>query len=129
MLSGCTVLVVEEEFLIALDIQRVLESLHAEQTLFARHSVEAQAMPAGWPGINLAIIELRADCPAGFELAQQLAAAAIPMIITTSDPGLHTAIAGPIQPQILLKPIPDIELASAIQQALAIPSDQAQPAV
>lgn len=129
MLNGCTVLVVEEEFLIALDIQRVLESLHAKQTLFARHSAEAQAMPAGWPGVDLAVIELRADCPAGFDLVRQLASASIPLIITTSDPGLRSDVFTPVQPQILLKPVPDIELASAIQQALAIPSDQAQPAV
>lgn len=127
MLSGCTVLVVEEEFLIALDIQRILESLNAEQTVFARNSAEALAMPAGWSGLNLAIIDLRADCPAGFELARQLAAASIPMVITTSDTGLHKQVPAPLEAKILLKPVREEEMASAIQKALATSSHQTDP--
>lgn len=119
MLSGCTVLVVEEEFLIALDIQRVLENLQAKQTLVARNSAEAQAMPTGWHGIGLAVIELRADSPDGFDLAKQLEAASIPTIITTSDAGLRKSFAGTLDAQILLKPVPEEEMASAIERALA----------
>lgn len=118
MLTGQTVLIVEEEFLIALDIQRVLEDHDVGQCVFARSVAEALALRDRWPQYNLAIVEFSTDQPANLELLHGLAAAGIRTIITTSDRLLYFGIADAPGAPVLVKPFPEAELMSAIAQAL-----------
>lgn len=120
MLDRRTVLIVEEEFLIAIDIQRVLEGMSAQQTIFTRSAHEALAIQERWPEIDLAIVELRQGDPASVQLAQKLSAAKIPMVICTADTSLRRGVAELPSAKVLIKPVPDEALASAIGQALAI---------
>jgi CheY-like chemotaxis protein len=115
MLNGRPALIVEEEFLIALDIQRMLEMLGAGQTLFARNAAEAHELRAHWPDIALAIIEVRAGDAPSQQLLESLTGVGIPVVLTTADIGLRSSTQGPF----VTKPIPEDELASAVQQALA----------
>lgn len=115
MLNGRPALIVEAEFLIALDIQRMLESLGAGQTLFARDAAEAEQLRAHWPDIALAVIELRAGDAPSQQLHETLTGAGIPVVLTTADIGLQSSVAG----LFVTKPIPEDDLASAVQKALA----------
>lgn len=115
MLKGRPALIVEAEFLIALDIQRMLETLGAGQTLFARNAAEAHQLQASWPDIALAIVELRAGDPLGQQLHETLVGAGIPVVLTTADLSLHSSAPG----VFVTKPIPEEDLASAVQRALA----------
>jgi CheY-like chemotaxis protein len=119
MLNGRTALVVEEEFLIALDIQRMLETLGVGQTLFARTAAEAEHLRDSWPEIGLAIVEIRSHGTAAHELVDGLRRAGVPMVLTTSD--LVMANGSRVFPDltVLSKPLPEEAMTSAIQQALA----------
>ena len=117
MLNGRPALIVEEEFLIALDLQRMLEGLGVGQTLFARNMMEARKLRQHWPDLAVAIVEMSADGTDDRQLTAELAAAAVPLVITTGDFGLSRTVTGVIP--VIVKPIPEQSLASAIEQALA----------
>lgn len=116
MLNGRPALIVEDEFLIALDIQRMLEIHGVGQVLFARNSEEARQLQSHWNEIALAIIELRYDDPNSGELPKDLALAGIPVIVTTSNFGA-VRIAGSVP--IVTKPMSEDDMANALKKALA----------
>ncbi|MGV8831163.1 MAG: hypothetical protein ACOH2N_04235 [Devosia sp.] len=119
MLTGQTILIVEEEFLIALDIQGMLEALVAGQMLFARSTVEAHQSEPHWPSIDLAIVEIGPDEATLATLLEGLRAAGIAIILTTTDSALrkgHPAYPGA---PVLVKPMVDAELRAAVTLALA----------
>jgi CheY-like chemotaxis protein len=118
MLTGQKTLVVEEEFLIALDIQRVLEEHKVGQCVFARSSEEALEQRARWSEYALAIVELRASQPANLELLRGLDAAGVNLIITTSDLSQRAGLLDLPNAPTLIKPFPEAELMSAISKAL-----------
>lgn len=120
MLKGRTALIVEEEFLIALDIQRMLENAGAGQTLFARTAAEATLLCTNRSDIAVAVIELRRHDAATRELLESLRAATIPIVLITSDAALPQA-PGLFQVSdlaLVIKPVPEDALANALRQAL-----------
>jgi CheY-like chemotaxis protein len=119
MLNGRTALVVEEEFLIALDIQRMLETLGVGQTLFARTAAEAEQLRASGPEIGLAIVEIRSHGTAAHQLVEGLTRDGIPMVLTTADLAMDNGSRAFPDLTVVAKPLPEDALASAIRQALA----------
>lgn len=117
MLNGRTALVVEEEFLIALDIQRMLETQGAGQTLFARTVAEAALMRDRWSEIGVAVVEVRIRDAAGLQLVDDLRRAGVPTILTTADVTVGRVPYPELS--VLPKPIAEDAMASAIRQALA----------
>ena len=120
MLNGRPVLIVEEEFLIALDIQRMLEGLDVGQTLFARNANEARQLREHWPSLALAIVELRLDQSSNQQLPTELTAAGVPLVVTTGDFSLSRNVTDAVP--VIVKPIPEETMASAVAKALAINS-------
>lgn len=119
MLNGRTTLILEKEFLIALDIQRILEDLGAGQTLVVRTPIEAEQLRHRWPEIALAIVETDLGADAVMDLADALLAAGIGVVLTTADLALHHGYDEQPSVPLVLKPVPEADLASAIKQALA----------
>lgn len=117
MLNGRPTLIIEEEFLIALDIQRMLEAMGAGQTLFARNAQEARQLGTHWNDLALAIVELRMQDRISHQLSADLAAAGIALVVTTGDIGLHREVT--LNAPLVMKPFPEETLASAVRQALA----------
>lgn len=113
-----TALVVEEEFLIALDIQRVLETMDVTHTLFARNGEEARSNVARWPEISFAILDVRPGDPQIIAVAQDLMAASVPVILTSSDVTLRAGIPGLPDVSLIVKPLPEAELIAAVRQAM-----------
>lgn len=124
MLNGQTVLIVEAEFLIALDIQHMLEDLSAGDMLFARAVNEVLAMTPKWPEISLAIVELDADSARTSALVSGLCAAGVSVILTTTDSALAgRKLAIPDLP-VVVKPMSQADFRMAVDRALADRSSQ-----
>lgn len=119
MLNGHMALVVEEELLIALDIQRMLETLGVSKTLFASSAAEAEELRAHWPHIGIAVVEVRSNDAAALQLLDQLRQASVPTVLTTTDVAVGHGPMGFPEFIVLPKPIPEDAMTSAVRQALA----------
>ena len=114
MLNGQTVLVVEAEFLIALDIQRMLEGLGVDQMLFARTADEAHELAGHWPSLGLAIVEIRSDAPRSVTLVHSLRLAGVAVILSTADGAIRQGHPDFPGVPVIVKPMADDDLATAI---------------
>lgn len=118
MLNDRTALVVEEEFLIALDIQRMLESLGVARTLFALTASEAQDLRPHWSEVAIAIVDIRTHDADAAKLVEDLRQAGVPTLLTTADTIIASAGFFADLP-VLAKPTPEDAMTSAVLQALA----------
>jgi len=121
MLSGRKILIVEAEFLIALDIQRMLETLLSGDMLFARSPKEARAHEQLWPSIDLAIVELGLDPQESLALLHGLRRAGTALILSTGDSKIrqgHPEFPGA---PVIVKPMSEEDFHRAVTVALAGP--------
>ena len=118
MLKGQNVLVVEEEFLIALDIQRMLEDLGAGQMLFARSPQEAARLHERWPSLGLAIVEIRFDGQPSLELATRLRDAGVPIVLSSANSSRRHGMPELPGAPVFVKPMAEDDLVRAIGMAL-----------
>lgn len=119
MNSVKTILLVEEEFLIALDIQRMIEGVVAAQVMLARTASEALSMRESWSKVDLAIVELRpgdSDC---VELCRALQAGGIAVIASSGEGRTRFSASELAGLHLLARPIAEEALASAVETALA----------
>lgn len=114
MLDGQTVLVVETEFIIALGIQSVLQSLGAAQVVLATGAADAHKLTPSWTTASLAIIEMEANRPELIELARQVSQSGIPVLGLSADVGLSSGVPELPGTPVIIKPIPDEDLRAAI---------------
>ncbi|MHA6297264.1 response regulator [Devosia sp. CAU 1758] len=114
MLADRTVLVVETQFIIALGIQNVLEGLGVSKVVLATSAGEAHGNARSWAQAGLAIIELETNHPELIELARQVSQSGIPVLGLSADARLAFGVPELPGTPIVLKPIPDEDLASAI---------------
>ena len=118
MLTGERLLIIEDEFLIALDIQRVIEEAGAKHTVFARNFDEAAALDGRFADFDLAIISpprLGSDDQAIVDLLYA-AGPAIVVCSATPDDLSGTSLT---DAEVVEKPFTDGELLEACQRALA----------
>ena len=118
MLSSQRLLIIEGEFLIALEIQRILEEANASQTVFTRNFREAGAMAERFGEFDLAIINPPLEGTPEIELVTRLATAGPAIVICTagpvwSDGALLEGV------EVVRKPFADGDLLAACQRALA----------
>lgn len=115
MLSRLRLLIVEDVFLIALDIQRVLEGANAGQTVFARDFTEAAALADRFGEFDLAIVN--PPDPPSLEIASKLVAAGPAIVVcTAAQMDLSgTPLAGA---PLVIKPFSDDDLLAACRKAL-----------
>lgn len=118
MLTDKTILIVENEVLIALDIQRILAEHNAREVVFARTSQEVVDQQDFWPTLGLAIIELRHEDPTGERLAHSLAAAGIACVMMSADIQLRKGVPELEGVTVLMKPFTEDDLVGAIRKAL-----------
>ena len=118
MLNGRVVLVVETEFLIALGIQTVVQALGAASVALAKSPTEAAAHLVEWSSAALAIVEVESDKRELVEFARQLSQSGIPVIGLSADSRLAFGVPELPGTPILIKPLPDSDLAAAIEKRL-----------
>ena len=117
MLSNTRLLIVEEEFLIALDIQRILEGANALQTVFARDFREVAALGERLREFDLVIVTAPREDP-DFAIAEQLATACPAIVVCSAARGdlRGTPLASA---EFVDKPFSDEALLAACRRALA----------
>jgi len=102
MLRGKRLLVVEEEFLVAIDIQHILESGNVAKTTFARSTEEALALADQFADFDIAVVQVPDSSPTAEALVTRLDACGVSIVLTSFDathrlghprhPGLATVI-------------------------------------
>jgi DNA-binding NtrC family response regulator len=117
MLSGERLLIVEEEFLIALDIQRVLEDANAQKTVFARNFGEVAAMGDRIGEFDLAIVTPPRPDSGDFAIAQRIVAAGVPVVVCSAF--RHSLADTPLAAaEFVDKPFSDDKLLEACRRAM-----------
>ena len=82
-LAGLTVLIVEDEFLIALDAQQIIEEAGATRTLLANSVGAARKLLGAAPAINVCLLDLKLGTEYGLQLVADLKASDIPYVVAT----------------------------------------------
>lgn len=118
-LNGKRILIVEAEFLIALEIQRILEAAGAGETVFARSTAEVAKLSEVWDRFDLAIIDLSLGDDRAVALAHELGTLGIGLVITSSDVRLRHGVDGLPDVPVILKPFAEDEFVAACQIALS----------
>lgn len=119
MLSSQRLLIIESEFLIALEIQRILEGANVSQTVFARDFREAAALAERITEFDLAIMNPPLGDSREIELAARLVSSGAAIVVCTAGPTPHIAGTPLEGAEIVRKPFADDELLAACQRALA----------
>ena len=118
MLSRQKLLIIEDVFLIALEIQRILEGANAEQTVFARNFGEAQLLADRFGEFDLAIVNPPLPRSPEMETAGLLVKAGPAIVVCTAAKVdlADSALAGA---ELIVKPFSDEDLLAACQRARA----------
>ncbi len=112
-LSGLTVLIVEDEFLIAVDVQRIVEDAGATGVLLASSTTAARGFLHGDLPIDIAILDLKLGSGDGLPLAREFRDRRIPFVVATGlsgDLDLSDAV-------VVQKPYDDRALVEALLKA------------
>jgi DNA-binding NtrC family response regulator len=120
-LDAQTILVVEDEPFILMEIQRTLEDAGA-QVLPARSVQEALALLASEATITASILDYRLQGGTADDLCQQLTARKIPFVIYSGYPNVDgeckkwEIVAKPADPQLLVTRVLSVLVASALPE-------------
>lgn len=115
MLFGVNCLVVEDQYLIALEIQRVLEAAGARVSVVLDLS---EAPSADSPDLRLALVSIGPESVAAIEFCRLLHEKGVAIVAVTADAEHQQGIPGLDNVEILLKPFTDDELAAAATAAM-----------
>jgi CheY-like chemotaxis protein len=108
------ILVIEDEFLIALDLQRILEELGAGEVVLANTQARAEAALAQNGAFDLAIADLRIGDHDIQPFVADLAKRGIPLLLATgSEPTVPKGRAA-----VIRKPYSDSQIVEALQAIL-----------
>jgi DNA-binding NtrC family response regulator len=118
MLSGRTVLIVESQFLIALDLQDSLERLQPAKTVIAHNAAHAEELRDEWSDCSLAIVEVERERPDQVALVGELVRRNVLIVGITADSDLPRTLNWLQGTPILSKPVQAEDLESAIRLVL-----------
>lgn len=110
LLAGMTILVVEDEYLIALEAQRMIEEAGAGEVLLASSIAEVRKLLADGPRIAAAVLDLRLGKEDATPLIGDFRDSGIPLVVAT---GFGTG--APEGVPCLAKPYRETELVGAIR--------------
>ena len=82
-LAGLTVLIVEDEFLIAVDAQQIIEEAGAAHALLANSVGAARELLATEHPIDVCLLDLKLGKEDGLQLVSDLASRRIPYVVAT----------------------------------------------
>lgn len=113
-MHGLRVLVVEEEYLVAADIEETLRTAGAEVTI-KRDAEEARALDLSV--FDFAVIEAKFGSPAALALSNALRTAGIGVVVTSADRAVQSLFTGAIP---LQKPFDSTALLAACDAAATL---------
>jgi DNA-binding NarL/FixJ family response regulator len=111
-LTGHRILLVEDEFLIALEVERTLQAAHAEVVGPASNVARAMKL-ADTSNLSSAVLDFRLQFGNSFPVAAKLHAAGVPFIFYTANELPELPAAWPSVP-IVMKPASPVRLVSAL---------------
>jgi CheY-like chemotaxis protein len=116
-LAGKRVLVVEDEFLIALDIETILESGGAEVQTANRVEQALTLIKSGGP-FDGAVLDLKLERETSTAIAEQLQAQGVPFVFLTGAAGDVSIVAQFANAPVVGKPFDSETLFTALKQAM-----------
>jgi DNA-binding response OmpR family regulator len=121
-LHGKRLLVVEDEFLIQLDIQRILEDAGAQVIVTAGHVADAigalaKAERSG-VAFDAAVLDLKLERESSAPVAQKLTTAGVPFVLLTGAPGSADEIPQFDSAPVIGKPFNADALLAALETAM-----------
>jgi hypothetical protein len=119
MLTDRRVLVVEPEFLIALEIQRLLERVSAAEIVFTRSIEEAAGLEPRFAEFDLAVVAMGPAGPAEITLTTGLVEAGIAVVGTTAGLAGLDGLSADLAIPLVEKPFTDEKFLTACAIALA----------
>lgn len=122
MLENKTILIVEGEVLIALDIQRNLAGENAGNIIFARSAGEVTKIAGSLSVVDLAIIELVPGDSNGPDLVRRLIARGVPCVMTSTDLPASLVLMDLDHVPVLHKPFSQAQFLTTIQTILPMTS-------
>jgi DNA-binding NtrC family response regulator len=111
ILAGISILVVEDEYLIALEAQRMIEEAGAEQVVLANSIGEVRKLLVDGPRIDVVVLDLKLGEDDASPLIGEFVGRKIPLLVTTGFD-----VAAPLEVPCLAKPYREAELVDAISQ-------------
>lgn len=116
--SGKRMLVVEDEFLIALDIERILESVGVTTIVTASRVAQALDLVMASGPFDAAVLDLKLERETSIPVAERLHAAGVPFVfLTGGTPGSDITAQFPRAP-VVGKPFDADTLLAALMQAM-----------
>ncbi len=123
LLDGLRILIVEDEFLIAMDVEQICRDHGAADVIIVKHVQGQGPEPFAGEDVHLAILDIRLGSGTTLDFAWQLHLRGIPFIFATGyvdDEGLfaHTERDFGGVP-VLMKPFTATELIDALARAIS----------
>ncbi len=112
-LDGLTILIIEDEYLIASDVQRIVEDAGAAQVLLAGSTVTALTHLQSPCRVDVCILDLKLGDEDGRPLAQELLKRGVPFVVATGM-DVTADLPGIL---VVQKPYTDIQVVDALRQA------------
>lgn len=123
MLEGQTALIVEAQYLIALDIQTTLEDLSSTRVLITHDPALIADLAVPFSDIGLAIVEVERNLPSNIQLVGDLVRQGVPVIGVTADHDLPKNLNWLSGVPLLLKPTPSERIIDAIRTVLLVQNE------
>jgi DNA-binding NtrC family response regulator len=119
-IAGARALVVEDEFLIAIDVQRILETAGAREVVLAARVADAMAALDGPEPFDIAVLDILLGEESGEPVAKRLVERGIPFVYSTGigPSGVNTEGAGAMP--IVPKPYTSATLLAGLAKASAM---------
>jgi DNA-binding response OmpR family regulator len=118
-LAGKHVLLVEDEFLIAIDIERILsEGVGAKVTTTHRTALAFEIISSQGP-FDVAVLDFKLDHETSLPIAERLGAAGVPFVFLTGAPAEAGNLAHFGGVPIVAKPFDEDTLLAALKGAIA----------
>ena len=116
-MSKARILVVEDEAIVALELQFVLEDLGHEVVGVAADAWSARRL-ATEKNVDLALLDIHlSDGPTGIQLGRDLCERGVTVLFMTANPGmLRSGVAGTVG--VLAKPVDEYSVQTAVNYAL-----------
>jgi len=124
-LDGARILVLEDEFLIAMDVEQLCRDHGAAEVSVLRRVEEAEAGQFETRRFDVAIVDLMLGGSSALPVAAKLRDRGVPLVFASGYPGLDQELSAFPGVKILAKPYLSADLVSAVAQAMQPPAAQA----
>ncbi|WP_027231095.1 response regulator [Phyllobacterium sp. UNC302MFCol5.2] len=118
-MTGMRILVLEDEYLIGLDLERIAEECGAQSVQLIATVGELQAQIANETDYDLAILEVQARGVSSLDSAAEMQRRGLPIVFTTAYDSQANGVPGFPDIPVVAKPYGKAQILQAVAKALA----------